>query len=154
MTPKPTGKKLVTNNPKAFHLYEILERIEAGLMLIGCEVKSIRAGEVTIKEGFARIIGKELWLVNAHISPYKEGNRFNHEPLRNRKLLLHRSEIKKLVSKMTEKGLVLVPIGLYFDKGKVKVELGLGKPKKLFDKRKSLKEREVKRYIDRSLKNY
>lgn len=145
--------KIVCTNRKARHDYEILENMEAGIVLKGTEVKSLRAGNAHLKDSFAAIENGELYLFNAHISPYKQGNRFNHEPTRTRKLLVHAREIKRLIGKIQEKGLTLVPLKLYFtDKGKVKVELGLARGKKSFDKRRTIAERDAKREMDRAVK--
>ncbi|MCP4049590.1 MAG: SsrA-binding protein SmpB [bacterium] len=144
-------KSLITSNKKAFHNYEIFEKIEVGIALKGCEVKSIRARKATIKESFARVIDNELWLINCHINPYKEGNRFNPNPTRDRKLLAHKREIKKLSGKINEKGFTLVPLNLYLLKNKVKIQIGIAKAKKIHDKRHSLKEKDTKREIDRGM---
>ncbi len=148
----PSGRKYVSYNKKAFHDYEILEKVEAGIVLVGCEVKSIRQGHITIRECYARIMDNEAWLLGCHILPYKEGNRNNVESDRTRKLLLNRKQIDKLYGKVKEKGLVLVPIAVYFTKGLVKLEIGLGKPKKLYDKRVDLKKKESQREIEKGLK--
>jgi SsrA-binding protein len=132
-------------NRDAYHQYHILETLECGVALAGTEVKSIRDGRVNLKDAYAAIRDGELWLLNAHISPYTHGNRLNHEPLRSRKLLLHRYEIDRLASKTVEKGLTLVPTKMYFKDGRVKLELGLGRGKKLHDKR----ETEMRKTIDR-----
>ena len=146
--------KLIAQNKKARHEYEILDTYEAGIELQGSEVKSCRQGGVNLKESYARIDGNEIFLVNAHISPYANANRFNHEPLRRRKLLLHRAEIKKLYGKMRERGQSFVPLKMYFnEKGKVKVQVALVKGKKLHDKRDSLRERDQQREAERALKN-
>ena len=148
----PEPRKYVANNKKAFYNYEILEKIEAGISLVGCEVKSIRKGHISIRECYARVLDNEVWLLGCHILPYEQGNRFNVDPSRTRKLLLHAKQISKLYTKTKEKGLVLVPLGAYFVKGKVKIELGVGKPKKLYDKRNTLKEQEAKRDIEKGLR--
>ena len=144
-------KKIVTTNKRAFFDYQILEKIEAGIALHGCEVKSIRNGEINLKDSFAQVIREELWLLNCYIDPYKEGNRFNGDPTRDRKLLLKKKEIKKLMGKLAEKGWVLIPLQVYFSNNLVKVELGFGKPKKLYDKRDDLKKKDVQREIQRGL---
>lgn len=132
-------------NRKAFYDYEILEKWEAGIELKGTEVKSIREGRVDIKDAFARVFKNELWLMNCHINPYSHGNINNHAPLRDRKLLMHRNEIDKLIGKTNKKGFVIVPLAMYFKHGRVKVELGLGKGKKYFDKRESIKKKDIQR---------
>ena len=135
----------ITQNRRAFHDYHIDERIEAGLSLIGSEVKSLRDGRAQLKDSYARFFGDELFLVGAHISPYAPSSQFGHEPERNRKLLLHRSEIDKLEGKVQEKGLTLVPTKMYFKGGRIKVEIGVAKGKKLYDKRETEKRREADR---------
>ncbi|MCU0640304.1 MAG: SsrA-binding protein SmpB [Candidatus Krumholzibacteria bacterium] len=145
--------KIICTNRKARHDYEILETIEAGMVLRGTEVKSLRAGNAQLKDSYAAIEGNELFLLNAHISPYEMGNRFNHEPTRTRKLLVHAKEIKRLLGKTQEKGLTLVPLKLYFnDAGKVKVELGLARGKKSYDKRRAIADRDAKRELARAVK--
>lgn len=142
----------VLTNRKALHNYEVLERIEAGIVLVGTEVKSIRAGRVNFKESYARIRNEEVWLMEMHISPYEKGTAWNHDPLRPRKLLLHKSEIKRLRGKIEEKGLTLIPLKLYFKKGRVKIELGLSRGKKVYDKRKDIAKRDARRDTERELK--
>jgi SsrA-binding protein len=145
--------KVITTNRKARHDYFILETMEAGIVLVGTEVKSLRAGHANLKDSYAGIEDGELYLYNAHISPYEMGNRFNHEPTRTRKLLMHAGEIKRLLGKTREKGLTLVPLRLYFsDAGKVKVELGLARGKKTIDKRRAIAERDAKRDIRREIR--
>lgn len=144
--------KTVAQNRKAYHEYHILESLEAGLSLKGTEVKSLRAGRVSLKEAYARPEGGELWLLGAHIALYEAGNLVNHEPLRPRKLLLHRDQIDRLTSQAKEKGLTLVALKLYFKNGRAKVELGLAKGKKLYDKRQVMIERATKREIDQAIK--
>jgi SsrA-binding protein len=144
--------KMITKNKKAFHDYEIMERLEAGLALVGTEVKSIREGKINLKESYAKIVNGEVWLVQCHISPYSHGNINNHDPLRKRKLLLHRREIKKLIGKVKERGMTLVPLAVYLKNGKVKLEVGLGKGKKTVDKRAAQQEKTQKREIDKMLK--
>ena len=129
--------KIISKNKKAFHNYEILEKLEAGIVLQGCEVKSIKKGDINLKDSYARISSGEMWLYNCHISPYTQGNIFNDDPTRTRKLLLHKKQINKFIGKIHEKGLTLIPLAIYLKKGIVKVELGLGKAKKLYDKRKT-----------------
>lgn len=155
MGEKNSGIKIITDNRKARFQYEILETYEAGISLTGTEVKSIRAGRVNIRDSYGLVRGGEVWLLNANISPYQaSGQFFNHEPTRTRKLLLKRREINKLVGKLEQKGLTLVPLKMYFKRGLVKVSLGLGKGKKLYDKRETLKARQAKRDIERALKQY
>ncbi|MBN2374646.1 SsrA-binding protein SmpB [bacterium] len=144
--------KPIATNKKAIHDYFILERIEAGIVLLGTEVKSLRDGHVNLKDSYARINKGEAYLINCHISPYSCGGHFNHEPERTRKLLLKKREIKKLLGKMTEKGMTLVPTQIYFKDSKVKVEIGVAKGKKQYDKRETLREKEEKRDIERAFK--
>lgn len=151
--PKTAGIKIAAENRKARHDYHIHETFEAGIALTGTEVKSLRAGKANLKDSYARIDNGELMLHNMHISPYEQGNRFNHEPLRTRKLLMHRYEINKLVGQTREKGYTLTPLKLYFSKGKVKVELALTTGKKNFDKRHDMAEKDAKREIDRHMRD-
>lgn len=147
------GYKLISNNRQARYQYEILETYEAGVVLKGSEVKSIRAGKVNLRDGFAQVRDGEVWLHNVHISPHASTNpAFNHEAKRSRKLLLHRDEIRKLIGKTEQKGLTLVPLKIYFKKGYVKVSLALVRGKKLHDKRESLKRKQEKREVERALK--
>ncbi len=146
------NEKLICTNRKATHDYYIEDSWEAGLMLLGSEVKSLRAGGANLRDSYAAIKDGEVYLYNCHISPYTEANQLNHEPLRTRKLLLHKKEIKKMVGKTTERGYTLVPLRLYFKRGKVKLQLALGKGKKFYDKRSALKEREDNREMERALK--
>ncbi len=146
------GDRLVTDNRKARHEYEILETYEAGMVLTGSEVKSLRAGRANLKDSFARIGRGEAFLLNAHISPYAAANRFGHDPERERKLLLHRAEIDKLTGRVQERGLTLVPLKIYFKNGRAKVLLGLGRGKKAYDKRESIKKREMQREADRAMR--
>lgn len=146
------GIKIATENRKARHDYHIHEVFETGMVLTGTEVKSLRAGKANLKDSFAQIRNGEIMLHNMHISPYEEGNIFNHEPLRTRKLLMHKAEIIKLFSQTREKGFTLVPLKIYFKKGKAKLELGLASGKKNYDKRQDLAERSAKREVDRALK--
>ena len=133
--------KILGDNRHAAHQYHLLERFEAGLVLTGTEVKSARDGKVQLKDSYAEVLGNEAWLVNAHISPYSHGNRMNHDPLRRRKLLLHRQEIDKLLGKTREKGLTLVATKVYVKNGRIKCELALGRGKKLHDKREAERKR-------------
>ncbi len=135
------GRKVVGRNRKARHEYEILDTHEAGIVLKGPEVKSLRAGQLAFRDAFARVENGEIWLYNLHISPYEEANRANQDPERVRKLLLHREEIRRLVSKTEEKGLTLIPLEIYFRKGNAKVLLGVGRGRRLYDKREKLKQR-------------
>ncbi len=144
--------KVISHNRKAFHDYSISETIEAGLVLSGTEIKSIRAGKVNIRDAYARPDNNEMWLLNSHVSQYDKGNRNNHEPMRPRKLLLHKRQIRQLTSKVMEKGLTLVPLKLYIKDGVAKIELGLAKGKKLYDKRQSITKRDSERQMARSLK--
>jgi SsrA-binding protein len=145
-------ERVICTNRKAIHDYHIEDSYEAGLVLVGSEVKSLRAGRANLKDSYAGIKEGEVYLYNCHISPYAEANQFNHEPRRTRKLLLHKGEIKKLVGKTTERGYTLVPLKLYFKGGKAKVQLALARGKKLYDKRRAIKEREDKRELARALK--
>ena len=148
------GEKLICQNRKARYHYSIEDTFEAGISLLGTEVKSLRQGKSNIGDGYGKIKNGELFLVDAHISPYPHGNRFNHDPLRTRKLLLHRREIRRLIGKIQERGFTLIPLRLYFSNGKVKVELGLAKGKKLFDKRETLKRRAMERDMERGRKGF
>lgn len=154
-TQQQSGIKIVSDNRKARHLYEILETYEAGLQLIGTEVKSIRAGKVNMQDGFALVRNGEAWLHNVHISPYQaSGQYFNHDPRRTRKLLLHRREIDKLVGQTEQKGLTIVPLKMYLKNGLVKVVIGLARGKKLHDKRETLKRRQDEREMQRVVKRF
>jgi SsrA-binding protein len=144
--------KVVAQNKKARHDYFIEQTLEAGIVLSGTEVKSIRAGKVSLKDSYASINDGEVYIIGMHISPYEQGNIFNKDPLRDRKLLLHKYEINKLIGYTQQKGMALVPLRLYFKKGKVKVELAVAKGKKLYDKREDISKRDAKREIDRRLK--
>lgn len=148
---KEMGRKLIAQNKKGRHDYFIDETFEAGLVLQGTEVKSLRAGRATLTDGYASVKDGELWLSGVHIPEYNEGSWTNHEPRRERKLLLQKREISKLIGKLKESGLTLIPLSLYFKDGKVKVEMGLARGKKAHDKRESLKERQASREIDREL---
>lgn len=145
--------RVFATNRKAFHDYHILESLEAGLVLTGTEVKSIRAGKIQLREGFARIERGEAWLHNTHIAQYDQGNRYNHEPTRVRKLLLHHGQIDHLAGKTREAGATLVPLKLYEKKGRLKLELGLARGKRQYDKRVALAERESKREIERAIRD-
>jgi SsrA-binding protein len=148
----PQARKLIAENRKARHDFHILERVEAGVALQGTEVKSLRDGGGNIREAFAQLRGGEVFLVGANIAPYKQGNIQNHEPLRDRKLLLHRREIGQLGKKVAERGMTLVPLALYFSNGHVKVELGLAKGKEGVDKRRAIADRDTRRQIDRAMR--
>ena len=144
--------EIVSTNKKARFNYEIIEKIEAGIALKGTEVKSIRNRNVSIGESYAQIKDNEVFLHNLHISPYEQGNRENHDPIRVRKLLLHKREIKKLVARTQQKGLSLVPLSIYLRKGKIKVELAIGRGKRLVDKREAIKKKTIEREIERIVK--
>lgn len=145
-------KKILARNRKAFHDYHIEETYESGMVLTGTEVKSIRAGRLNLKDSYATIEDGELWLHNMHISPYDQGNRFNHAPLRKRKLLMHRREINRLFGLTREKGYTLVPLEVYTKKGFIKVELALARGKRQYDKRAAIAAKEAKREIERAFK--
>jgi SsrA-binding protein len=146
------GEHMVVSNRRARHEFEILERIEAGLVLMGTEVKSLRDGKVVLRDAYATERDGELWLVNATIEPYAQGNRENHEPLRDRKLLVRKIEIDRLASRVAEKGLTLVPLRIYFKDGRAKVEIALARGKEGRDKRDALAERDTRREIEREMK--
>src|SRR5262245_51793268 len=150
MASQEDGPRNIATNRKARHDYEILETVEAGLVLRGTEVKSLRAGQVTFKDSYATVRNNEIWLIGCHISPYSHGTDANHDPERDRKVLLHRREIARLTGKTAERGLTLVPLRLYFKAGRAKLELGLARGKKLHDKRSALREREVRLEMDRA----
>lgn len=145
---------LVAQNKKARHDYSIEDTFEAGIVLTGTEIKAIRDKRVTLRDGFAQIRDNEAWLMNVHISPYDFGNQFNQDPLRNRKLLLHKKEIKKLTGELSNPGITLVPLKMYIKNGYAKVLLGLAKGKREYDKRESIKKREQNRQIERVMKHY
>lgn len=145
-------RKVISTNRKARHDYEILELFEAGLVLTGSEIKSIRAGHVNLREGYVQVQGDELWLLNTHISSYEQAGVYGHDPLRPRKLLLHRREIDRIFSRVQEKGLTIVPTLLYLVRGKAKVEIALARGKKLYDKRAAMRTRESQRQIERTLR--
>jgi SsrA-binding protein len=149
---EPRDRAIATNR-RARHEYSILETFEAGLALRGTEVKSLRAGLVNFKDSYATVRNGEVWLLGCHINPYSHGTDANHDPERDRKLLLHAKEISRLTGKVAERGLTLVPLRLYFKAGRAKLELGLGRGKKLHDKRSTLREREVKREMDRAARD-
>ena len=144
--------KIVATNRKAYHDYEILETYEAGIVLKGTEVKSAKQGRINLKDSYAKIEDGEIFLLNAHISPYTHGNVYNHDPRRTRKLLLHKKEIMRLYGKVKEKGLTLIPLKAYIKNGKIKIELGLCKGKKVFDKRAEIKKRDLEREMRYEMK--
>ena len=145
-----TEDRVVATNRRARHEYEILETLEAGLVLRGTEVKSLRTGQVNFKDSYATVRNGEAWLLGCHISPYSHGTDANHDPERDRKLLLHGREIARLAGKVAEKGLTVVPLKLYFKQGRAKLEIGLARGKKLHDKRAALRERETRREMDKA----
>lgn len=146
------GTRLIVSNRRARHEYHVLETWEAGIVLQGTEVKALREGKANLQDAFARVDGGELWLYNLHISPYDAGSHFNHDPLRRRKLLLSRQEIRKLIGNVEQKGLTLVPLDLHFRRGIAKVNLALVRGKKLYDKREDLRRRDAQREIERAVK--
>ncbi len=155
MSDQSDGYKIVSDNRQARFRYEILETYEAGIELKGTEVKSIRQGKVNLRDGYALIRDGQAWLLNVHISPYeRSSDYFNHDPRRTRRLLLHKKEIRKLIGKVEQEGLTLVPLKMYMKQGLVKITIALGKGKKLHDKRESLKERQDQREMARAMKRY
>ncbi len=150
MAQKPQEYRSVARNKKAYHTYEVLEELECGVVLSGTEVKSLRAGQCSIQEAYARIKGRELWLVGATIPEYRHGNIFNHKPTHDRKLLVHARELERWEKKVKERGVTLVPLEVYFQGSRVKVRLGLCRGKKLYDKRQSQREKDDKRAMDRA----
>jgi len=142
------GEKIICQNRRARHEYFILDSLEAGISLSGTEVKSLRAGKANLQDSYAAVEGREVWLHQAHISPYEQGNRYNPDPRRKRKLLLHRREIFRLARQVSEKGLTLIPLRLYFKAGHAKVELGLARGKRLYDKREAIRERDEVRRLE------
>ena len=146
------AEKLICQNKKARHDYHIIDLYEAGIVLRGSEVKSCRAGKANLKDGYGRIKEGEIFLINSHISPYTYAHQLNHDPLRERKLLFHKSEIKKLYGKMRERGLSLIPLKMYFKNGKVKVEMAVAKGKKLHDKREDIKRKDFAREAEREFR--
>jgi SsrA-binding protein len=148
-----SGEKLVVDNRRARHDYHLLERVEAGLVLTGTEVKSLRDGRASLQQAYADIRGEEAWLVGAHISVYEQGNIANHDPDRDRKLLLHKKELTSLAGKIAQRGLTLVPTKLYFKNGRAKVELALARGKEQRDKRRDIAQREADRQMERALKS-
>ena len=150
---KESGKKTIARNKKALHEYHVIEQLEAGMVLTGPEVKSIRAGKASLAESFARVDGGEVWLYDMHVSPYDPASLWNTDPVRPRKLLLKNKEIRRLIGATQEKGLTLVPLDLYISRGYVKVSLALVRGKKLYDKREDIKRKDAKREIERVVKN-
>ncbi|MGM0217610.1 SsrA-binding protein SmpB [Enterococcus sp. AZ126] len=150
--PKGEGK-LIAQNRKARHDYTVVDTMEAGIVLQGTEIKSIRNGRINLKDGFARVRNGEVYLLNVHISPYEQGNIFNHDPLRTRKLLLHKKQIAKLITETKNTGITIIPLKVYLRNGYAKVLIGLAKGKKQYDKREDLKRKEINREINRTLKN-
>lgn len=147
------GEKLITSNRKAYHDFSIEEQIEAGLQLSGTEIKSIRDGRVNLRDAYARVERGEIWLYGMHVSPYGQaGNYFNHDPLRRRKLLMHRRQIEYLAEKVDTRGYALVPVRLFLKKGRAKVDIGVGRGKREFDKRDAMAERDAKRQIEQALR--
>jgi len=147
------ANKVVATNRKAYHDYHIGETYEAGIVLTGTEIKSVRQGMVSLRDSFARVENGEVLLYNMNVSPYDAGNRFNHEPRRTRKLLLNKSEIRKLATTTQEKGFTLVPLKVYLKNGWAKVELALARGKRLYDKREDIKKRDIRRQVDRAIKD-
>lgn len=146
------NKKVIENNKKAFHEYHIFDRYDAGIVLVGTEIKSIRNGGISLKDSFAKIDDGELWLYSCHIAPYDKGNRFNHETQRVRKLLLHKKELLKISTKIKKEGYTIIPLQVYLYKGFAKVEIALCKGKKLYDKRDDLAKKTLQRDIERAMK--
>ncbi len=146
------GVKIVAKNPKAFHDYFVEDRLEAGISLAGTEVKSVRQGKVNLKDSFCHVKDGEMYVYGMHISPYEQGNIFNKDPMRTRKLLLHKREISRLYAKIKQDGYSLVPLSIYFKNSRVKLEIGLARGKKLHDKREAAAAKDAKREIDRALK--
>jgi SsrA-binding protein len=147
------NNKIVATNRKAYHDYHVGETYEAGIALTGTEIKSVRQGMLSLRDSFARVENGEVFLYDMHVSPYEAGNRFNHEPRRTRKLLLHKAEIRKLTTKTQEKGFTLIPLKVYLKGGRAKVELALAKGKRLYDKREDIKRRDIKRQVDQVIKD-
>ena len=149
---KGEGHKLIANNKKAYHDYFLEETFEAGISLVGTEVKSLRMGKCSVKEAFVRIDNGEIFIYQMHISPYEKGNIFNRDPLRPRKLLLHKAEIRKLGQKIREKGYTIVPVEVYFSNSRVKLKIALARGKKLYDKRDTIAKKDMKREVEREFK--
>ena len=153
MAEKKTGGRIIAQNTKAYHDYFVDEKYEAGISLFGTEVKSLRAGTVNLKDSYCEIRGGEIYAVGFHISPYDHGNIFNHEPMRDKKLLMHKKEILKLHGLVAQKGFTLVPLSLYFSGSRVKMEIGLCRGKKLYDKREDMAKSDAKRTMERTFKS-
>jgi SsrA-binding protein len=151
-TERQKAERLLAENRKAYHDYEILETYEAGLVLVGTEVKAIREGRVNLRDSYARVERGEVWAFNVHISPYSHRGYVDHQPMRSRKLLLHKAEIRKLIGRTVEKGLTLVPLRMYLQRGRVKLAVGLARGKKAHDKRETIKRREVDRETRAAIK--
>lgn len=149
---RDTGYKLIAQNKKAFHDYHIEETFEAGIVLTGTEVKSLRVGKANLRDSYASVKENELWLIGVHISPYEQASVFNHDPLRNRKLLVHRHELKRLVGKIQRAGYTLVPTKMYFKDGRAKVAIALAKGKATYDKRQDLAKKDAQRDIERAFR--
>ena len=147
-------EKTVVSNRKARHDYEIVDQVEAGLVLVGSEVKSLRAGRANMGDAYARVIKGEIWVIGMHISPYKEATSQNHDPLRERKLLLHRNEIKKLTRRIDEKGFTLIPLRIYFKNNIAKIELGIARGKRQYDKKVAIAQKDAKREMEREQKKF
>jgi SsrA-binding protein len=152
MAQKPQEFRSVTRNKKAYHSFEVLEEIECGLVLVGTEVKSLRAGHCSIAEAYARVIDGELWLMGTTIPEYRQGNINNHPPARQRKLLLHRRELERFSKKVRERGMTMVPLEIYFQGSRVKCKIGLCRGKKMYDKRQAQREKDDRRSLDRAMK--
>ncbi len=153
MPEKDVAQKIIAQNKRARHEYHVLDTYEAGIALVGTEVKSLREGAIVLKDCYAEIRDGNIYLVGAHIAPYAQGNIYNHEPERRRRLLMHKREIVKLAQQVQEKGFTLIPLKVYFKQGKAKLELGLCRGKHTFDKREAIQDREVKRELDRAVKS-
>jgi SsrA-binding protein len=154
MAETETGIKIISDNRQARYLYEVLETFETGIELVGTEVKSLRAGKVNLRDGFALIRNGEVWLQNVHISPHQTASQFfNHDPRRTRKLLMHSREIRKLLGQVEQQGLTLIPLKMYFKRGWVKINLALVRGKKLYDKRQDIRKRDDQRDMQRAMKN-
>ena len=153
MVEKPPGERMIANNRRARREYFVIDRYEAGIELRGTEVKSLRNGQIALKDSYAEVRGGQMYLVSAHINPYEQGNINNHDPERPRRLLMHKKEITRLASRVAEKGLTLVPLRLYFKHGRVKVEIGLCKGKHTVDKRDVLRDRDIQREMERMIKD-
>lgn len=149
---KSEGEKIITSNRKAYFNYEIIDKLEAGIVLLGTEVKALRDAKANLSDSYVHFRNNEAFLINCHISPYPNAGPFNHEPLRNRKLLLNRLEIERLESQTQEKGFSLIPLKMYFKNGKAKIEIGVGRGKKLYDKRETIKRREQDREMSKAMK--